>query len=57
MSGVFDATATQQTQAMGRLAVDSAIKLVAGEKVPAEQLQDATLTTKENVAAIHRQHP
>ncbi len=28
---------------------NSAIKLIAGEPVPAEQLQDATLTTKENV--------
>lgn len=55
--GVFDVTATQQTQGMGRLAVDSAMKLVAGEKVPAEQLQDATLTTKENVAGFIEKHP
>lgn len=55
--GVFDVTATQQTQGMGRLAVDSAIKLVAGEEVPAEQLQDATLTTSENVDAFIENHP
>jgi ribose transport system substrate-binding protein len=55
--GVFDVTATQQTQGMGRLAVESAIKLVAGEKVPAEQLQDATLTTKDNVEGFIAKHP
>lgn len=55
--GVFDVTATQQTQGMGRLAVDSAIKLVAGEEVPAEQLQDATLTTKDNVDQFIENHP
>jgi ribose transport system substrate-binding protein len=55
--GVFDVTATQQTQGMGRLAVDSAIKLIAGESVPAEQLQDATLTTKDNVEQFIATHP
>ena len=55
--GVFDVTATQQTQGMGRLAVDSAIKIVAGEKLPAEQLQDATLTTKDNFAQFIEKHP
>jgi ribose transport system substrate-binding protein len=54
---VFDVTATQQTQGMGRLAVDSAIKIVAGESVPAEQLQDATLTTKDNVDQFIATHP
>lgn len=56
-AGVFDVTATQQTQGMGRLAVDSAIKIVAGEKLPAEQLQDATLTTKDNVSQFIEKHP
>ena len=56
-NGVFDVTATQQTQLMGRMAVDDAVKLVAGEKVPAEQLQDATLTTKDNVAGFIANHP
>lgn len=55
--GVFDVTATQQTQGMGRLAVDSAVKLVAGEKLAADQLQDATLTTKDNVAQFIEKHP
>ncbi|MDZ7928520.1 MAG: sugar ABC transporter substrate-binding protein [Agrobacterium sp.] len=55
--GVFDVTATQQTQKMGRDAVANAKKLVAGEKVPAVQLLDATLTTKENVAGFIANHP
>jgi ribose transport system substrate-binding protein len=55
--GVFDVTATQQTQHMGRLAVDSAIKLKAGEEVPPQQLLEATLTTKDNVAQFIAEHP
>ncbi len=55
--GVFDVTATQQTQQMGRLAVDSAIKLKAGETVPPQQLLEATLTTKENVDKFIAEHP
>ncbi len=55
--GVFDVTATQQTQLMGRMAVDSAIALAAGEEVPAEQLQTATLTTQENVEPFIETHP
>ena len=55
--GVFDVTATQQTQKMGRMAVDSAIDIVAGKKVPAEQLQSATLTTKDNVDGFIAKHP
>lgn len=55
--GVFDVTATQQTQHMGRMAVDDAIKIVAGEKVPAIQLLPATLTTKDNVDGFIKEHP
>ncbi|WP_064691853.1 sugar ABC transporter substrate-binding protein [Rhizobium aegyptiacum] len=55
--GVFNVTATQQTQKMGRDAVENAAKLVAGEKVPPIQLLDATLTTKENVAGFIANHP
>jgi len=55
--GVFDVTATQQTQYMGRLAVDSAIALVAGEEVPKEQLLEATLTTTDNVEEFIKNHP
>ena len=56
-NGVFDVTATQQTQLMGRTAVEDAIKLVAGDKLPPEQLLDATLTTKDNVSGFIATHP
>jgi ribose transport system substrate-binding protein len=39
------------------MAVDSAIDLVAGKKPPAEQLQSATLTTKDNVDGFIAKHP
>lgn len=55
--GVFDVTATQQTQGMGRMAVDAAIALMSGNEVPEEQLQDATLTTSENVEQFIENHP
>ncbi len=55
--GVLAATMTQKTQAMGRLAVDSALELVAGKTLPKEQLQDAVLTTKANVGPFIAQHP
>ena len=55
--GAFDVTATQQTQKMGRLGVDAAISIVKGEKLPPVQLQDATLTTKDNVAQFVAKHP
>jgi ribose transport system substrate-binding protein len=55
--GVFDVTATQQTQGMGRMGVDAAIAIVGGKSVPAIQLQDATLTTKDNVAKFIENHP
>ncbi|MBD8554298.1 sugar ABC transporter substrate-binding protein [Rhizobium sp. CFBP 8762] len=56
-NGVFDVTATQQTQKMGRDAVDMAAKIVGGEKVPAVQLSEATLTTKDNVDGFIANHP
>lgn len=55
--GVFDVTATQSTRTMGRLAVDSAVKLAAGESVPKEQIIDAVLTTQENVEQFIEDHP
>jgi ribose transport system substrate-binding protein len=55
--GVLDATMTQKTQFMGRLALESALELIAGKKLPPEQLQPAELTTKENVAPHIAQHP
>jgi ribose transport system substrate-binding protein len=56
-AGSVDATMTQQTQFMGRLALDSALKLIAHESVPKEQLQKAMLTTKDNVDAYIAKHP
>lgn len=55
--GVLDATMTQKTQGMGKLAVDSALDMIAGKTLPKEQLQEAVLTTKENVAPFIEHHP
>ncbi|MGC4154031.1 MAG: substrate-binding domain-containing protein [Propionicimonas sp.] len=55
--GVLAATMTQKTQYMGQLALESALKLIAGEQLPAEQLQPGELTTKENVGPFIEQHP
>jgi ribose transport system substrate-binding protein len=56
-SGTIDATMTQQTQRMGRMAVQSAQRLVAGETVPKQQLLPAFLTTKANAAEYIAKHP
>lgn len=55
--GVFDVTATQQTQLMGRLAIDSAIQLVNGVDISKENRLEATLTTQDNVQAFIDEHP
>lgn len=55
--GTVDATMTQQTQKMGRMAVQSAQTLISGGKVPAQQLVPAFLTTKENAAKYIARHP
>lgn len=55
--GVIAATITQQTQFMGRLALESAMKIIDGETVPAEQLQEGILTTPENVEGFIAEHP
>ncbi len=55
--GTLDATMTQKTQYMGKLAVDSALDLIDGKQLPKEQLQEAVLTTKENVAPFIDNHP
>jgi ribose transport system substrate-binding protein len=55
--GTIDATMTQQTQKMGRMAVQSAQTLIDGGKVPAEQLVPAYLTTKANAAKYLASHP
>jgi ribose transport system substrate-binding protein len=46
--GTIDATMVQQTQEMGRLALQSACDLVNGEDVPPQQLQEAFLLTKDD---------
>jgi ribose transport system substrate-binding protein len=56
-AGTLQATMTQKTQGMGKLALESALDLVAGKKVPKEQLQEAVLTTKENVDPFIDNHP
>lgn len=56
-SGALAATMTQKTQFMGRLAVNSALDLLAGKSVPKEQLQPAALTTKDNVDQYIANHP
>jgi ribose transport system substrate-binding protein len=55
--GTLDATMTQKTQGMGKLALESALALADGKQVPKEQLQEAVLTTKENVKPFIDQHP
>jgi ribose transport system substrate-binding protein len=55
--GTIDATMTQQTQKMGRMAVQSAQTLIGGGTVPAEQLVPAYLTTKANAAKYIASHP
>lgn len=56
-SGALDVTACQQTQKMGRMAIDDALKLIKHEKVPPIQLLPATVTTKANVAQFIKEHP
>jgi ribose transport system substrate-binding protein len=55
--GTIDATMTQQTQRMGRMAVQTAQTLIRGRKVPAQQLVPAFLTTKANAARYIARHP
>lgn len=55
--GTIDATMTQQTQRMGRMAVQSAQRLIDGEELPAQQLLPAFLTTKDNAAKYLANHP
>jgi ribose transport system substrate-binding protein len=56
-AGTLDATATQVTQKMGRMAIDSALQLIKAQKVPPMQLQPAALTTKDNVGPYIKDHP
>ena len=55
--GTLQATMTQQTQGMGRLALNSALDAINGKTLPKEQLQEAVLTTKDNVGPYIERHP
>ncbi len=60
IDGKIDATMVQQTQLMGKMAVDSALDLVNGQQVPAQQLQPAfllTTTDKAKAEEYLNQHP
>ena len=56
-NGLLDATMTQPTSLMGKLAIQSALALTAGRNTPAVQLQDVVLTTKDNVRQLIAGHP
>lgn len=56
-AGPFVVTATQSTRRMGVLAVDSAIAVAAGQKVPETQVSEAVLTTCENAPEFVANHP
>lgn len=53
----FVVTATQSTQAMGVLAVNSAIAVSKGASVPARQIPNAVLTDCDNAAEFVENHP
>jgi ribose transport system substrate-binding protein len=55
--GPFKVTATQSTQSMGVLAVNSAIAASYGASIPARQITDAVLTTCENAPTFVAKHP
>lgn len=56
-AGGLDATATQQTFTMGRMAVDAVTAILAGKTVPKDQPTDAKVTTKANVEQFLKAHP
>jgi len=56
-SGSLDATATQQTFTMGRMAVDAVTAVLGGKSVPKDQPTDAKVTTKANVEQFLVAHP
>ena len=55
--GSLDATATQQTFTMGRMAVDAVTAILAQQPVPQDQPTDAQLTTRANVGPLLSAHP
>jgi ribose transport system substrate-binding protein len=56
-SGSLDATATQQTFTMGRMAVDAVSAVLAKNPPPKDQPTDAKVTTKANVEQFLKAHP
>ncbi|MGH7118667.1 MAG: substrate-binding domain-containing protein [Acetobacteraceae bacterium] len=56
-NGAIDATMCQKTNYMGKLAFETAIKLINGQAVPKEQLQSAVLVTKANAEKYIANHP
>lgn len=56
-SGALDATVTQPTFEMGRLAVDAVTDLLSGKAVPSDQPRQGVLTTRDNVAGFLENHP
>ncbi|MDM0038248.1 sugar ABC transporter substrate-binding protein [Variovorax sp. J22G21] len=56
-SGGLDATVTQPTFTMGRMAVDAVTDLLAGKKPPVDQPMEGVLTTKANVDKFLKSHP
>lgn len=57
VDGTLGATIIQATTAMGKLAVQSALKLIDGETVPKEQLQEGVLATADNAEGFLTDHP
>lgn len=56
-SGPFVVTATQSTRTMGKLAVDSALAVAAGQEVPEMQVSPAVLTPCEKAGEFLTNHP
>lgn len=55
--GQIDATMCQKTNYMGKLAFETAIKLIDGKSVPKQQLQSAVLVNKKNAEKYIANHP
>lgn len=55
--GPFVVTATQSTRTMGKLAVDSALAVAAGQEVPESQVSPAVLTPCEKAGEFLANHP
>jgi len=55
--GPFVVTATQSTRTMGKLAVDSALAVAAGQDVPESQVSPAVLTPCEKAGEFLANHP